>query len=217
MKTEAFIDRLARDAVVVKPLPTPAHRAGLWLLWAVAYLILASVVMRASIVTGPTSLTGLYLFQQLAALATGVFAARAAFVSVVPGARRAWDLTVACAVAWLGSLLWRAASDFRHSGTFGAANESDWPCVASMILGGLVIGAPLMSMLRRGAPMTPRATAFLAGLAALSVANIEACLTRPHAFAMTILLWHGVTLMGGALSFAVLGRLWLRWPRVHRT
>jgi hypothetical protein len=81
-----------------------------------------------------------------------------------------------------------------------------------MVIGGVVLGGPLMWMLRRGAPLTPRTTGLLAGLGALSLANVEACLTRPHAFAMTILLWHGMTAALFALVFAGIGHNWLRWP-----
>jgi hypothetical protein len=81
-----------------------------------------------------------------------------------------------------------------------------------MAIGGAVLWGPMLVMLRRGAPLTPRTTALLGGLAALSFANIEACLTRPHAFAMTVLVWHGVTIALAAALFAWLGRRWLRWP-----
>ena len=53
---------------------------------------------------------------------------------------------------------------------------------------------------------------FLAALAALSFANIEACLTRPHAFALTVLLWHGGTVTAVAAICALTGHRWLRWP-----
>jgi hypothetical protein len=46
----------------------------------------------------------------------------------------------------------------------------------------------------------------------LSFANIEACLTRPHAFALTVLLWHGGTVAAVAALCALTGRRWLRWP-----
>ena len=98
------------------------------------------------------------------------------------------------------------------SGTLGASRETDWPCVASMAIGAFVLGGPLVWMLRRGAPLTPRTTALLAGSAALSFANIEACVTRPHAFAMTVLLWHGGTITLVVALFAGMGRRWLRWP-----
>jgi hypothetical protein len=81
-----------------------------------------------------------------------------------------------------------------------------------MTMGGFLVGLPLVWMLRRGAPLTPRLTAFLAAVAALSVANIEACLTRPHAFALTVLLWHGGTVAAIAALSALMGHRWLRWP-----
>ena len=86
-----------------------------------------------------------------------------------------------------------------------------------MAVGGLVVGAPLVWMLRRGAPLTPGLTAFLAGLAALSFANIEACLTRPHPFAVTVLLWHGGTVAALAALCALTGHQWLRWPEITDT
>ena len=46
--------------------------------------------------------------------------------------------------------------------------------------------------LRRGAPLTPLISSLLAGVAAFSVANLEACVSRSHAFAITVFLWHGV-------------------------
>ncbi len=91
-------------------------------------------------------------------------------------------------------------------------SQTDWPCVGSIAIGGAMLWGPMLVMLRRGAPLTPGTTAFLGGLAALSLANIEACLTRSHAFAMTVLVWHGVTIALTAALFAWLGRRWLRWP-----
>ena len=142
-------------------------------------------------------------------------AARAAFASVVPGSNnRVWAMPAMGAGVWGLSLLWAGVLDLQASGTFGVASQSDWPCVASITLGGLVVGAPLVWMLRRGAPLTPRVTAFLGALAALSFANIEACLTRPHAFALTVLLWHGSTVAAVAALCALTGRRWLRWPHL---
>jgi hypothetical protein len=47
-------------------------------------------------------------------------------------------------------------------------------------------------------------SSLLAGVAAFSVANLEACLSRSHAFTITILLWHGMTT---ALFVAVLAQV----------
>jgi hypothetical protein len=213
MKTDELIDRLGRNVTVARPLPAPGIRTAQWTVWAVGYLVVAAVMMFAIMSSAGVTPTPLYLAQQGAALVTGIIAARAALVSVIPGAnKRVWAMPAIAAGVWGLSLLWAGVLDLQVSGTLGMTSQSDWPCVASMTVGGLVVGAPLVWMLRRGAPLTPGLTAFLAALAALSFANIEACLTRPHAFALTVLLWHGGTVAAVAALCALTGRRWLRWP-----
>jgi hypothetical protein len=213
MKTDELIDRLGRDVTVARPLPAPGIRTAAWMVWAVSYLVVVAVMMFAVMSSAGVTPTPLYLVQQGAALVTGIMAARAAFASVIPGSsNRVWVLPAIGSAVWGVSLVWAGVRDLQASGTLGVTSQSDWPCVVSMTLGGLVVGSPLVWMLRRGAPLTPDLTAFLAALAALSFANIEACVTRPHAFAVTVLLWHGGTVAAVAALCAVTGRRWLRWP-----
>jgi hypothetical protein len=215
MRTDELIDRLGRNVTVARPLPTPGRRTALWMVWAVSYLIVVAFMMFAVMSSAGVTATPLYLVQQSAALVTGIMAARAALASVIPGSEnRVWVLPAIGGASWGAALLWAGALDLQASGTLGVTSQSDWPCVASMTLGGLLVGAPLAWMLRRGAPLTPGLTAFLAALAALSFANIEACLTRPHAFALTVLLWHGGTVAAVAALCALTGHRWLRWPDV---
>jgi hypothetical protein len=215
MRTDDLIDRLGRNVTVARPLPTPGRRTALWMVWAVSYLIVVAFMMFAVMSSAGVTATPLYLVQQSAALVTGIMAARAALASVIPGSKnRVWVLPAIGGASWGATLLWAAALDLQASGTLGVTSQSDWPCVASMTLGGLLVGAPLAWMLRRGAPLTPGLTAFLAALAALSFANVEACLTRPHAFALTVLLWHGGTVAAVAALCALTGRRWLRWPKL---
>ncbi len=215
MRTDDLIDRLGRNVTVARPLPTPLRRTALWMVWAVSYLIVVAFMMFAVMSSVGVTAAPLYLVQQSAALVTGIMAARAALASVIPGSKnRLWVLPAIGGASWGAALLWAGALDLQASGTLGVTSQSDWPCVASMTLGGLLVGAPLVWMLRRGAPLTPGLTAFLAALAALSFANIEACLTRPHAFALTILLWHGGTVAAVAALCALTGHRWLRWPDV---
>ncbi len=213
MKTDELIDRLGRDVTVTRPLQTPGMRAAVWMVWALSYLILVAVMMFAVMSSAGVTPTPLYLVQQSAALVTGIMAARAALASVIPGANdRVWVVPAIGVATWAAALLWAGVLDLQASGTLGVTSQSDWPCVASMTVGGLLVGAPLAWMLRRGAPLTPNLTVGLAALAALSVANIEACLTRPHAFALTVLLWHGGTVAVIVTLCALMGHRWLRWP-----
>jgi hypothetical protein len=71
-------------------------------------------------------------------------------------------------------------------------------------------------MLRRGAPLTPRLTAALGGLAAAGLGNLGICLFHPHDSNLVMLVWHcGTVLVLAALAGAAGGQL-LQWP-VHRT
>ena len=213
MKTDELIDRLGCDVAVTRPLPPLGARTVMWMVWAAVYLVVVTVMMFAVMSSAGVTPTPLSLVQQSAAILTGIMPARAALLSVIPGANdRVWVLPAIGVATWVASLLWAGVLDLQTSGTLGVTSQSDWPCVASMTMGGLVVGAPLAWMLRRGAPLTPGLTAFLAVLAALSVANIEACLTRPHAFAATVLLWHGGTVAAVAALCALTGGRWLRWP-----
>jgi hypothetical protein len=214
MKTDDLIDQLGRDVTVTRPLPAPGIRTALWTGWVITYLAVVAVMMFTVMSSTGVVPTPLYLVQQGAALITGIVAARAALASVIPGAnsRRVWVMPAIGVGVWGLSLLWAGVLDLRAFGTLGVSSQSDWPCVVSLTVGGLVIGTPLAWMLRRGAPMTPGLTAFLAALAALSIANVEACLMRPHAFALTVLLWHGCTAAAIAVLCAVTGSRWLRWP-----
>ena len=215
MNTDDLIDRLGRNVTVAKPLPAPGMRTAVWMVWALCYLVVVAMMMFTVMSSTGVAPTPLYLVQQGAALVTGIMAARAAFASVIPGANnRVWMMPAIGAGGWGLSLLWAGVLDFQAVETLGVTSQGDWPCVASMTVGGLVVGAPFVWMLRRGAPLTPGLTAFLAALAALSVANIEACLTRAHAFAFTVLLWHGSTVAAIAALCALTGRRWLRWPHV---
>ncbi len=213
MKTDDLIDRLGRDVTVARPLPPPGIRTAAWMVWAVSYLVVVAVMMFAVMPSAGARPTPLYLVQQTAALVTGIVAVRAALASVIPDVRnRVWTMPAMSAGVWGLSLLWAGMLDLQASGTLGVTSQSDWPCVASMTVGGLLVGFPLVWMLRRGAPFTPRLTAFLAAVAALSIANVEACLTRPHAFASTVLLWHGGTVVAIAALCVLMSHRWFRWP-----
>ncbi len=216
MKTDDLIERLARDAAVVTPLPAPGVRTATWLVWGVVYLVAMAARFFITMPHGGAVMTPLLLLQQGAALMTGITAARAAFASVVPGGDpRVRMLPAVSGAVWIALLLWGCVRDLQTLGTLGATSQSDWPCVMAIAIGGGILWLPMVVMLRRGAPLTPRATAFLGGLAALSLANIEACLMRSHEFASTVLLWHGVTLVVVASLFAWTGRRLLRWPVVE--
>jgi hypothetical protein len=113
----------------------------------------------------------------------------------------------------MAALVWGCVVDVRMQGTLGVGRENDWPCVLSISLGGVLLWVLGVAMLRRGAPMTPRMSSLLAGVAAFSVANLEACLSRSHTFTITVLMWHGMTSALFVAALAQVGRELLTWKK----
>jgi hypothetical protein len=214
MNTEDLIQRLSREGGAATPLPAPSVRTCLWLIAAGVYLAAMTLVVSRMMSTGMASLSPLFLAQQAAALTTGALAVYGALSSVIPGSPATWRPVLgASGAAWLILLAVGMGRDRQMLGSLGLGAETDWPCVALMTLGGALLTPPLISMLRRGAPFNPRSTAFLGGLGALSIASIEACIVRPHAYTATVIIWHGATLALLAVALAWAGPALLRWPK----
>lgn len=194
MNTDDLITRLSTDLRPVRVLAPPWRRAGYWFACGAAYV--SAVVAWAWFRRGPVAIVidPPYLVQQFALVAAAYGAAVAAFASVVPGrGDRARAVPIVSAVALMAALAWGCVNDIRELSTLGVGRETDWPCVLSITLGGAALWGVAMAMLKQGAPLAPATTSLLAAAAALSVANIEACITRGHVFTITVVLWHGVT------------------------
>jgi hypothetical protein len=215
MTTEDLIDRLGHELRPMKPLASPGRRASLWLACAIAYV--AVVVIQAWIRHGAIGATAdlPYVLVQTTVASLGVAAALVAFASVVPGrsASRARGVAVVAATVMIAALGWGVVRDLNTVGTLGLGRETDWPCVISISLGGGALWALAVTMLRRGAPLTPISTSVMSAVAALGLANLEACLSRPHAFTATVLVWHGATAIVLLGAFVGVGRPVFRWQR----
>ncbi len=210
MNTEDLIQRLGDRLEPVRPLAPPWRRAAAWLACAAAYL--CGIVLLAW--ARGRSLAGADLVQQGALIATAISASVAAFASVVPAFdKRMLGILLAPGMLLMAALVWGCIVDVRMHGTFGVGREVDWPCVVSISVGGAVLWALGVAMLRRGAPLTPRVSSLLAGVAAFAVANLEACLSRPHVFTITVLLWHGMTTALLVTALAHVGRGLLTWKQ----
>jgi hypothetical protein len=212
MKTEELIAQLGSDLAPVKRLAPPRQRALLWLACAVAYLF--AMMIAAWLRHGQlgVEVTWAYVVQQLALLAAGTLSAFAAFASAVPGLERLRPRApaVAAAVA-MAAVLWICLDDLGAYGSLGIGRETDWPCVMSILLGGIGLSALAATMLRRAAPLRPGLTSLLAGAGAVSFANVEACLNRVHAFGITVLLWHGATTIIVLLVVTTVGQPFVKW------
>jgi hypothetical protein len=216
MKTDELIHELGRELRPVRRLSPPWRRALAWLAYSAVYV--AAVAAFAWIRGGPLGVesNGLYLVQQGALALASALAALAAFASVVPGTASRGRIALSIPmIVIMGALLWGMSQDLQRFGTAGFGRETDWPCVASITIGGVAMWGVASAMLRRGAVLEPRATSVLAGIAAVSLANIEACVSRVHTFSATIVAWHGATVVALMIAAILFGpRVLTRRDRV---
>lgn len=209
--TERLIQSLARDVAPVRPLRRPSVRAAVWVAGAAAYLAVLIAVMSPRDDLGTRAQDTQFLFEQGAALLMGVTAAAAALASVVPGARLRLLLLlpVASLAVWLGLIGVRTLQDAQTLG-LSRALQVNWRCVTAILAGAAVPAVVMARMLRRGAPLTPRLTAGLGGLAAAGLGNLAVCLSHPHG---VDLIWHAGTVLLLAVLAARVGASLLRWPQ----
>jgi hypothetical protein len=105
MDTDGLIDQLAANATPVRPLPGPWKRTGLWLAIALPYVALVVILMSPRPDLAMQLADPRFQVEQVAALATAILAAAAAFTCVVSGRSRAICLLPLIPLAvWLASL-----------------------------------------------------------------------------------------------------------------
>jgi hypothetical protein len=213
--TDDLIRQLSGDLAPAPPLRRPFLRAIAWTMGAVIYVALAVAWMTSAGETANRWNEVPFTLQQLAALATTFTAAAAAFSMTMPGhGRTALLAAIVAAGAWVGLVLAGCIQDWMAAGAAGIALRSDWPCVAGMLLTGVVPGLALAVMLRRGAPLAPRATIALGALGVASLASLGMCLAQPHERDIVVLVWHGATIAAVSVLAAIAGRSILNWQRL---
>jgi len=213
MDTDGLIKELAADAGPVHPLPDPWTRTGIWLAIAIPYVALVVILMSprpdlATQLADPRFQVG-----QGAALATAILAAAAAFACTVPGRSRAICLLPMAPLAiWFASLGYGCLQDWRALGPEGLRLRTDWDCLPAASLVGIVPAIAMVAMLRRGAPLFPRVTLAMAGLAVGALAQAGMQVYHVGDISLMVLVWHlGSVAVLTALAGWV-GRWVLRWP-----
>jgi len=204
MRTDDLIERLARDARPVRPLPAPHRRAAAWLLVALPFMVAVVLVISPRPDLMDQLAAPRYLMEQFAALATAVAAAVAAFAAVVPGIdRRLIWLPALPGAAWVASLGLGCVRDWLALGSEGLRVTPDPECLLYIAMIGSVPAVALVAMLRRGAPVAPRLALFMAALAAAAVGNFGLRLFHTQDAGLMVLIWQ----FGSVALLAVLGGL----------
>jgi hypothetical protein len=215
LDTDTLIDRLAGDVVPVRRVGPVWKRVALWLCLAVPPLLVI-VLFHGLAVDMPTLMGDRrLLIEQVAALLTAAAAAAAAFSSVVPGASRRWLWLPAVPLAvWLLALGKGCLDDWLQYGPDGLALRPDFECLGPMLLMAMVPTGAMLLMLRRGAPLAPRATLFLGALASAAVVAFGLRFFHIGDASIMVLTWHmgvAAVLTAGA---GLAGPRLLGWPQL---
>ena len=212
MKTDELIERLGQTSEPVSRLRPPSTRAALWFALGIPYVALVVGVMspRSDLFTKLSD--PVYLVEESAALATGIAASLAAFVSIVPGFdRRILLLPVFPFAIWLGSLGLGCLESWIQLGPDGLSVHPDWFCFPAISLVGMVPAIAMALMLRHGAPLTPHLSTALGGLAAAGLGNFGLRLFHPQDASIMVLVWQMGTVFVLTALAGWAGGLLLDW------
>ena len=213
--TQQFIRRMAAHVTPVQPLPDPWIRAATWCGMSLPVLGLIVLAMPRSAGFMWTHIDRRLMLEQLAALATGVIAAAAAFATTVPGYRR-WIvlLPLVPLAVWLGDLgQWRIQDDVA-SGSSPWSFVAHWGCLPATMMVGAFPGAMMVMMLRRGAPLTPGLTTALGAVAAGGLANFGVRFVHVADASVVVFAWHFSAVFLLSVLSALAGRSLFNWRQL---
>jgi hypothetical protein len=218
METDRLITHLVECADPVKPLPFPWTRAMAWLVLSAPYIALVVLVVSPRTDLIAKLADWRFLLEQMAALATAVTAATAAFATVIPGYSRSAILFPALPLAiWLGSLSLGSIQTWLRYGAAGLTPELEWICFPAIALAGSVPAIALAVMLRRGVPLMPCVTTGLGGLAAAGLGDFGLRLFHQQDASLMVLVWQvgSVAILTGIAACS--GRYILNWESLTGT
>jgi hypothetical protein len=216
LETNELIDRLSADLGPVRRLRPPYVRLLLWLLLVVPYAAAMVYLFRDHADPGLAEITASprYFVEQAAALLTAATAAYAAFSSLVPGHnRRVFWLPVLPLAVWLASIGQGCVEDWLRFGPSGLAIRPDTACLYPGLLIGIVPALTIAVMLRRGAPLMPRITVALGGVAVAGLVNFVLQLFHGRDLSIMVLVWHVGFLVVAALLAGWIGPRLIAWRR----
>jgi hypothetical protein len=218
MDTSDLIARLAAQSGPVRALPAPWVRGLLWLAISVPYVAIVVMLGPMPSDLAPVSRDAQFLVEQAATLATAVTAGLVAFYSVVPGYdRRLLLLPLVPFAAWLATLGEGCMRDWLRLGAQGLELRPDWDCLPSAAWIGIVPAVAMVIMLRRGAPLFPRASIALGGLAVAALANFGLRLFHLGDASIMVLFWHFGSVAVLSTLAGALGRYLLSWRHAARS
>ncbi len=196
MRSEDLIRRLAAELRPVRPAPHPLAATAIWL--GVAAAVLLAVVLAFG--TRPDLqarlAAGFELPQLLAAAATGILAAHAAFQLALPERDGRWALLpVPTALAWLATMGWGCLDDLARLGPEALRIGVSLKCLAFIAGLGVPLTLAMLWLARHATWLRPGPVAALGGLSAAALASCGLSLVHHLDAAAMVLAWHGISVL----------------------
>jgi hypothetical protein len=190
IRTEELIDTLAERAAPVQRLRPPLARAAAWLAFAgvLIALIAAGQGIRADFM--PHLRQPAFTVTIVAALATGILSAAAAFAISIPGQSGRWlVLPLPPLTVWMSTIGYGCVADWVSlPGGFRVGDELK--CLALLVMTSVPLTLALAAMLRHAAMLRTGAVALTGGLAIASITSAVLPLFHDHDASALILVWN---------------------------
>lgn len=211
-ETRHLIDRLVAGIGQVRPLPAPHRRLALWLAVSLPFAAVVVVLMSPRPDLGARLADTRFLIEVIAALLTALTSAYVAFKLVIPGSDRRLIWLPALPVGvWLATLGAGSLADWLRDGATGLRITADLACLPKIALVGSIPALTLVLMLRKGAPLAPRGTLFLAVLGAAALGNIGLRFFHTQDAGLMVLIWQFGSVMLLATMAGFCGPRFLCW------
>lgn len=138
---------------------------------------------------------------------------------MVPGYnRKVLALPLVPLAFWLGALGQGGVREWLQLEPHGFSFQVEWFCLPAMATVGAVPAIVMAIMLRRGAPLTPRVSVALGGLAAAGLGNVGVCLSHRAFSGVLVMVWHVSAMFLLSMLAACVARYLLHWPStIERT
>lgn len=211
MRSEDIIPRLAAGLRPVRRVWHPAASTAAWVSLATLIIAMAVAVFGLRRDLPGRLAEGFDLPALLAAAATGVAAAFAAFQLALPDRDGRWALLpVTPALAWLATMGWGCLDDLARLGAEALRLTPSFPCLVFIAGLGVPLTLGMVWLARHAVWFRPGPVAALGGLSAAALASVGLSLVHHLDAAFMVLVWHGVAVVLVTALAAIIG------PRVMR-
>ncbi len=202
--TPDLINSLAANVTPVRRLRPPLTRAVLWMLVAVAVLVLLVVSQGIRPDLLERVQNPIFVIGMAGTLLTGILATISAFMVSLPDRSRFWPaLPVPAFIVWLSTIGYQCLTSWVSLRPEGISPGETARCFATLVLTSLPLSLVLGMMLRHAALLRPMATALTGSLAVAAMTATALSLFHEFDATVMILAWN----VGTAALFVGLGAL----------